>query len=241
MVYSPCDVSYKEQKLNQIDNAKFNLAQGLRKRGRPRHASDETRANGYNNELGRYQLVDGLKPWHERVVDTMISNPHAKIVDLAEVFHVTPIWMGQLLKTDAFQEYYKNRLGDHQDLVSKTIVHKMQGVAITALDKMSEEMQGNVPFGQLKDAADLALKGLGFTTQHGPPIMIDTKGGQVTMISVSSEALERARERTKIAMKENTEGLSFEDGNFQQVTSSLELGVEDIDDAVILSPDNPKV
>ena len=228
-----------------MSEAKQYLANKLRTRGRPRSASEVQRANGYKNEHGRYQLTDGLKPWHERVVDVMISNPHAKVVDLAKVFHVSPQWMGQLLKSDAFSEYYKKRMSEHQNLVSTEIVSKMQSVAAKALDGMALKMRSpDISFGQLREAAELSLKGLGYTSNvAGASVHINNNGerAQVTVVQVPSDALKRAQDRAKKRMGENTKKIGFEEGNYQQVTSSLELGIEEVEDATVLPSNDSEI
>ncbi len=213
-----------------------------RERGRPRIAADDVRANGYKNEAGRDVLSNGLKPWHERVVDFMVMNPHAKIVDIANAFGVTPVWVGRLLKTDAFVSYYKARMSDHQDVIGQQIVHKMQSVAVKALDKMAEKLVGgDLTFGQVKDAVDTTLKGLGYTSNVGAThVNVQASGHVQATVMVQADAVARAREKLSAHMKENTKMLESGEqttDDYQQVTSSMDLGVED---AVVIERYEPK-
>lgn len=219
-------------------------AMQLRGRGRPRTAEDELRQNGYKDGKGRYQLADGLKHWHTRVVDYMIFHPEAKIKDLAEAFDVSPQWMGQLLKADSFKEYYCMRMEEHQSSVSVAIVSKMQGVAVKALDKMNDKLDAkDISFGQVKEAAELSLKSLGYTAQGGINVAVHNQGkGQTNvMVAVPSSAVEKARKRIEARMKENGDKIEHDKDNYVAVTSSLEKGIEDVEDAVILSPDDDEV
>lgn len=211
-----------------------------RDRGRPTTATHLEKARNYRDEEGRYALPDGLKPWHMRIVDFMLLNPHAKIVDIAENFRVTPEWMGQLMKTDAFVEYYRQRMAEHQSLIGVMVVQKMQSVASKSLDVMSEKLdKGELTFGQVKEAAELALKGLGYTSNVAPmQVNVNTGNGGETTVTVESDMVSRARAKLRARMKENSEDLSHDPDNFRNVTASLEVGYEEVEDAVVIPTDD---
>lgn len=206
--------------------------------GRPRTADDDLRENNYHDANGRYVLSGGLKPWHARIVDYMILNPHAKIVDIAQSFGVTSVWVGKLIKTDAFREYYNRRMIDHQDLIGTTIVAKMQSVAVKALDKMADKIDKEaLTFGQVKDAVDTTLKGLGYTS-NGAGMNVNVKpGGEVT-VAIGSDVVAAARQKLAARMRENTEQLTTNPDAYTRVTSSLELKASDVEDAVIISSED---
>lgn len=206
---------------------------GFRRKGRPRLASDAIQMNNYKDESNQYAMVAGLKPWHERVVDTMIANPSANIVYLAEVFSVTPQWMGALLRSDAFKQYYAERMHEHRKMIDATVVNKLAGIAEKALDKISSKLDADkeLTFGQAKDAADIALRGLGYLGQ-GSHVNVNVNGpGQVTnnAVYVTADALEVAREKLKNHMA-NSNAVT-QQGAYTHVTSSLERP-EGIDDAI---------
>lgn len=215
------------------------IAMLQRGRGRPSSATQEQKNNNYCNPDGTYALTDGLKPWHVRIVDYMILKPNAKIVDIAKEFDVTPQWIGKLIKTDAFKEYYNSRLEDHQAYLSVNIVAKMQGVAVKALDRMAEKMDGDaVTIGQLKDVAELSLKGLGYMQNSGASVTINQQNNNITSIPVGSEVLARARERLAEKMRDNTKALEHDPTQYGSVTSALEMNAEDIEDAHVISSDD---
>lgn len=224
-----------------MDGKDFALLLG--KRGRNRSAPPKLRLNGYRDEHGRYQLSDGLQPWHERVVDWMLANPQAKIKDVAEAFNVTPQWMGQLLKTDAFRVYYNERMETHRQEVHQQVVHKLQAVTTAALDGMQEKLQEeDVSFNQLRESAELGLKGLGYTGHGAGGVNINLNGNgtqdQVVSVRVSSSALERAREawKKKIAETDGEEEDEARHERHRYVTSSLEATLDEVEveDAVVL-------
>lgn len=206
----------------------------LRDRGRPRTASDEIRARDYRDENGKYTLTSGLKPWHERVVDYMVLNPHANIKQCARAFQVSPQWMGMLQGSDAFKEYYRARMSEHQGYLSVAIVDKMQSVAVKALDRMADKIDNDqVPMGQLQEAASLTLKSLGYASGMNVNVVANQQNNY-NVVSVSKEALEKSRQ--KLVEKARGPGQeSVGNENHRYVTAALDVNAEDIEDAVILS------
>lgn len=205
---------------------------GFRRKGRPRLATDAIQNNNYKDESNQYAMVAGLKPWHERVVDTMIANPSANIVYLADVFSVTPQWMGSLLRSDAFKQYYAERMHEHRKMIDAGVVNKLAGIAGKALDKISEKLDGGaeLTFGQAKDAADIALRGLGYLGQ-GSSVQVNVNNpNQVNnAVYVTSDALAAAREKLKNHMA-NSDAVT-QKGAYTHVTSALDRP-EGIDDAI---------
>lgn len=209
------------------------------RRGRPRTANSELRENNYRQD-GKYVMTNGLKPWHERIVDFMVLQPNAKIVDIARQFDVTPQWIGQLIKTDAFEEYYNTRMSKHQDIMHTTIINKMQGVAVKAFDKMAEKLdEKDLSFSAAREAADLTLKGLGYTS-NGSGVNVNVgKAQQASVtINVESEAVRRARERIQARMVENGKQIQRDEDNYSYVTAALEVPSEsiEIEDAIDVTP-----
>ena len=207
----------------------------IRDRGRPRTASVALRNNNYRDEKGHYQLAGGLKYWHTRVVDVMLINPHMKVVDLAKQFSVSPEWMGMLLKSDAFIEYYNQRMSRHQGHLHTEIIHKMQNLASMSLDKLEKHLQSpTATFGQTKEAASLVLGSLGYTGGSSKVSVAVTPGQQGSVeVSVSSEILQRAQQKVRLHMQQNTKEIELDKDAYQQVTSSLEVNAEDIPDAMV--------
>lgn len=205
------------------------------KRGRNRTALPELRENGYRDADGRYQLSDGLQPWHRRIVDHMLLNPNSKIKDVAEAFEVTPQWMGQVLKTDAFREYYTMRMEEHQGFMHAQVVSKVQGVAIKSLDELGEKLdKSELSFTQLRDTADMALKSLGFGSQQGG-VSVQVPGGQEseTLIAVRSTTVRRAREAWQKRNAEKGE-IETDQADYEHITAAMEKTPDQVDDAVLL-------
>lgn len=206
------------------------------RRGRKRTASDELRENGYRDGDGRYQLSDGLQPWHMRIVDYMLLNPNSKIKDVANAFDVTPQWIGQLLKTDAFREYYQMRMEEHHGFVQTQVIAKMQGVAVKSLDVMAEKLEApqDLTIGQVQETASLVLKSLGFGTQVGG-VSVRLPGGenQETLIAVRSTTIQRARQAWQERNQQKDQPETDEQ-DYQHITASLEKTSGEVEDAILL-------
>ena len=218
--------------VDSLDNHRFSmqLLNRVRSRGRPRTAMPELRNNNYRDEDGRYQLSEGLKPWHERIVDFMVARPSAKIVDIAREFGTSPQWIGQLLKTDAFIEYYKIRMSSYKETVDVQVVAKLQGLALASLDGMVDKVNDTkapLSFGQLKDTADLSLRALGYTAQPGGVNLTLHNEKNTTVIASTHEAVNKARQKMLEVMKAQTQ--TSDPANYRQVTASLEKSYQDVE------------
>jgi len=217
--------------MKHLSTAQLALTRGLRTRGRFRIASEEQRDRNYRDENGQYQLVDGLQPWHRRIVDFMVANPAAKIVDIADFFCVTPVWIGILIKTDAFREYYGSRMEEHQGQVGKEIISKLQGVATESLDQLYTKLKSpTVKFDQVEKVASMAVKALGHG--QGPSLTIKSEGP--VQVHVNSDLLDSAREKMRKHMKENTKTIEHSPAEYEHVTAALELDGKQVEDAILI-------
>lgn len=228
--------------VNVRDKHRILMQMTRRRPGRPRSAQPELRDNNYRDENGRYQLTE-LKPWHERIVDYMLLNPEAKRVDVARAFKVTPEWVGQLLKTDAFIAYYNRRMEAHGQHIQQEVVRKMQGAAVAGVEKITERINHDqMSNRELNEATGLMLKGLGM---GGDRVSVTVPGGggnTMVQVNVGAEALERARQAW---LEKNKDGPKPEAAleDYKNVTSAMEAGYDqvqaegEIEDAELLPPD----
>lgn len=134
-----------------------------------------------------------VRDWMESLVDYMIQKPNATYEEMGRYFNCTPIWIGVVIRSDAFQELLKTRREVHMAMVSSTVIEKVEALANQALDKMSDKMaEKDVPLGQVKDIGDMALKALGFGVPRGTLTGAGAVNNQVNVI-IDREALAEAR------------------------------------------------
>jgi hypothetical protein len=225
--------------MHDVKNHRFKMV--LRHRGRPSTTTDADRARNYQDAQGNYALGE-LKPWHVRVVDHLLAHPNAKIVDVAKAFDVTPQWIGRLMKSDSFKEYFELRLREHQDMVSVEVVSKMQHVATKALDHVAKKIEtGEVKFAEALDAADLALKGLGYTASRPVSVNVANSGSGNTAVMVDAGSVDRARAKMLKTMRLNSEQAKNDPDNYSEVTASLELTESDVEDAEVVEGDDRSI
>ena len=137
------------------------------------------------------------KDWMHSLADFMIQNPHATNIETARVFGVTPVWIGVVKRSDSFNELMKSRREVHAELVSTSVISKVEALAEQAIEELSERMQRDViPLEQVREIGDLALKSLGFGGRGG---VVGTAGvvNNIT-VTVEKEALAAAREKMRL-------------------------------------------
>lgn len=135
------------------------------------------------------------KDWMHSLADFMIQNPHSTNVATARVFGVSAVWIGVVKRSDSFRELMKKRRAKHAEMVSQTVIEKVEALAEQAIDELSFRMQTEVvPLETVKDIGDMALKSLGFGGRNSSssPVV-----NNIT-VTVEKEALAAAREKMKL-------------------------------------------
>lgn len=151
------------------------------------------------------QAVQKVNWWHEQIVDWELMNPDKTLGECAEHFGVTQPWLSSVRGSDAFKEYRAIRIAEHQGMVSKTVIEKVEGLAHLTLDVLQERIEKeraeiSLPF--MRETAETALKALGYSGQRGGA---PGQGGVVvqTNVVVDRSLLSRARERMRTVNQEN--------------------------------------
>lgn len=154
--------------------------------------------------MGQYQLQTELKPWHEAVVDWMLANPTGTLEQCAVHFGKSYGWLGQLVHTDAFQEYKALRFKAHHDRVSETIVNRTVGVLEDTLDTMQFRIQqerDRISLDFLHNTAELLYQTLGYgpKAQRAEPHVVTLNFG-----GAPRDVLEQARSDMRQVHQRNT-------------------------------------
>lgn len=135
--------------------------------------------------------------WMHSLADFMIQNPHCTNIETARVFGVSAVWIGVVKRSDSFGELMKSRREVHSEMVSSSVIDKVEALAELAIEEMAARMEREVvPLEQVREIGDLALKSLGFGGRGG----IVGSAGVVNNISVNvdRDALAAAREKMKL-------------------------------------------
>lgn len=98
-------------------------------------------------------------------MDWMLENPQATLGDCARAMNVTQSYLSVVINSDAFKDRFNARREEHNAGVSKSVIERVEELAGTALEVLNERIaaeRANVGLGAVTDAAEIALKALGF-------------------------------------------------------------------------------
>jgi len=147
--------------------------------GSPASSASKMYVSG-NYEEKPTNNVQKLADWHRMIADHMLLNPAMKAKDRAEYFGVSQPWFSTLTRTDAFRAYFADRLREHQQMVSESVIAAAGDVAKKGLQRMKEKLDqaivSDTKMSDLVSATELAGKmiGLGHAQRAGD-------GAQVTV------------------------------------------------------------
>lgn len=115
------------------------------------------------------QLKNGVRAWHEELLEFTLANPRASLQEASLFFNVSISWISIVKNTDAFRELWAKRRGEHFSRVSATVSERVTALAEITVDKLTQkvELDPDVSIAQLKEVGDLALKALGFGVSKG--------------------------------------------------------------------------
>lgn len=144
------------------------------------------------------QLKNGVRAWHEELLEFVLANPRASLAETALFFNVSISWVSIVKNSDAFQELWAKRRGEHFSRVSASVSERITALADVSLEALTarvekEAREGTASINTLKEVGDMALRSLGFGNKHSVSPIHITTGGQ-TNIMVDRDTLARARE-----------------------------------------------
>ena len=160
------------------------------------------------------KFVKSLTPQHEAMVTWFISNPGGSQRECAAALDMSEHQISIIRNSDIFRAYWQQRMADHHNNVSESVIQKTEKVASATLDEIhsqiTDEEAEPVPLPLLTDVAGTTLKALGFgrDSRHSSPVNI--------LVGVSSELLEAARDKMRRRAADSAEEVS---GEVLEVTS----------------------
>lgn len=188
------------------------------------------RENGYFDPESGKRVLEKLRPWHERVVDMLISRPGISQKTIAKEFQVTEAWLSTVMSTDMFQEYYRRRSEAHSTAVTAGIVDKTQKVARAALEVVERKLANpaEVSITEATAAGNMALRALGFGGRGGVQVTVNNGGTTVNQsFTVTESSLLRAREALKDLRARNAQVVDQEQREvFPELIEGQARGVE---------------
>lgn len=176
--------------------------------------------------MSSVQLKNGVRAWHEELLEYLLVNPRASLQEISFYFNATPSWISIVRNSDAFKELYAQRRQAHFDRVSITVADRVIALADVTLDALTVKMEKHIAadtatIDQLKEVGDMALKALGFGAKSHTNVNINAPTTNQNVF-VDKGTLERAREARRQVQARETPPLSLEnltvDGEFVKLT-----------------------
>lgn len=147
------------------------------------------------------QLKNGLRAWHEELIEFTLANPRASLQEASLYFNVTVSWISIVKNSDAFREMWARRRPEHFSRVSAGVSERLVALTEVTVDALTnkveqETREGTASIATLKEVGDMALKAMGFGNKGiGSPIVhLNTGPTQNNTFIVDKETLARARE-----------------------------------------------
>lgn len=147
------------------------------------------------------QLKNGLRAWHEELIEFTLANPRASLQEASLYFNVSISWLSIVKNSDAFREMWAKRRPEHFSRVSAGVSERLVALTEVSIDALTnrvekEVREGTASIATLKEVGEMALKSMGFGNKGvGSPIFnIDTGPKQINNFVVDKDTLARARE-----------------------------------------------
>lgn len=144
------------------------------------------------------QLKNGMRAWHEELLEFTLAHPRASLMETAFYFNVSISWLSIVKNSDAFQELWAQRRGEHFSRVSATVTERVTALAEATVDALTERVEkeareGTASIATLREVGDMALRSLGFGNKGiQSPLILNAPN--TTNIFVDRETLARARD-----------------------------------------------
>lgn len=105
---------------------------------------------------------------HQQLVNWLLLNPDKPLFHAAKELNYSPDHVSAVVRSDAFQAVYKERLHELGDYVAVATVDKLQAATDVALERVTERLfEGNFTEEFLSKSITTLLKAGGFTAVEG--------------------------------------------------------------------------
>ena len=139
--------------------------------------------------------VKDLSATHVQIMDWIIANPHRSLGECAETFGYTQGWLSQIIHSDCFEALLAERQIELFGEVKLTVRDRVIGLAHESLRRLTEKVAVEQDTDKVANAADIALKALGFGAKAAPAAVGNfTQNNTVVVNSVDPKTLAQARE-----------------------------------------------
>ncbi len=136
-----------------------------------------------------------LSAMHEQIALWLVENPAGRQGDCARAFGMTQGWMSQIIASDLFQARLASLRDQEMEIGVLSIRERMAGLALQALEQMTDRLEAEQDLERIHKVADGMLKRLGYGEGRGTlALQVQAgEGAHVTINSPTPAALEEAR------------------------------------------------
>jgi len=143
------------------------------------------------------QLKNGVRAWHEELLEFMIAHPRASLRETSFYFNVSISWISIVKNSDAFRELWAQRRPEHFSRVSAGVSERLVALTEVTLDALTNKVEadtqaGTVSIQSLREVGDMALRSMGFGNKGVPTVQVNNNPNQ-TNIYVDKDTLANAR------------------------------------------------
>lgn len=132
-------------------------------------------------------------------MDLLVAQPALTYEEIGQMLHVHKQSVMIVVNSDLFQAKLKERRAARQAAVDRSVLERIEGLAkisLDALEKKIKEQRVLLGLDEVRETAEMALRGLGFI-QDGP------KNSTATQINISLSREDLANARKLMSKDEN--------------------------------------
>lgn len=134
-----------------------------------------------------------MSPTHVQIVNWLLANPEKPLAACAAQFGYTQSWLSQVIHSDCFQAYLEERQIELFGDVRLSVRDRIIGLAHESLRRLAERVAVEPDLDKINNAADTALKALGYGAKPAMPSTL-VQQQQVVVGTVDAKTLAAARE-----------------------------------------------
>lgn len=143
---------------------------------------------------------------HEAIMNWLLENPEAKLMECAAHFGVTQNWLSIVIHSDAFQDAFAEHREAYYAGIADGLAEKLNGLAHLCIEKLADKVEDVEDPAFLLNAADKILGRMGYGASGKAEVKV-TAGDGTTVQVVSASALNQAEEaRKKLQKLKDIEG-----------------------------------
>lgn len=182
---------------------------------------------------------------HEAIINYMVSNPTAKLGQVAVKFGMTQSWLSVLIHSSSFKAKLQARQETiFTEEVCATVEERLMGVASVATDRLLELVPRETDVRVITNAMDKTLKNLGYGQKTvGTPLQQNNtlviNGGAVTASTLNRarDLVGAARNVTEVEPLEESESVGGSD--LPQISEGGESSLGALDPIAALLAGSP--